>query len=249
MKKWICIAAVLLSGRSLLLGFDVSASFKLGLAYPFYTGGDYQGWLAFLEDDFLATEGYFVDFDTRFSGKGLGFVAGLSLTLGLADFFALQPEVHFSRFGGCYGFDDPVNYGEVVYVDRLRSVETMLLAAIRLGRGKSRVTLSAGPGVAFRLGEVDLKVYQEGHLISEAIYVDTQFARLFLNLVAGAGITYYLRNGMLLSLEARYARNLTELMNETATGLTDWNQNAVQVMVGIGRVLAGSALPRRSNLR
>ena len=77
MKKWICIAAVLLSGRSLLLGFDVSASFKLGLAYPFYTGGDYQGWLAFLEDDFLATEGYFVDFDTRFNGKGLGLDRGL----------------------------------------------------------------------------------------------------------------------------------------------------------------------------
>ena len=142
-----------------------------------------------------------------------------------------------------------VNYGEVVYVDRLRSVETMLLAALRLGRGNRRVTLSAGPGVAFRLGEVDLKVYQEGDLISEAVYVDTQFARLFLNLVAGAGITYYLRNGMLLSLEARYARSLTELMNETATGLTDWNQNGVQLMVGIGRVLAGRATVRRSSTR
>jgi hypothetical protein len=201
MKKWMCLAVLLLSSQSLLPGFDLSASFKLGLGYPFYTGQDYQGWLAFLEDDFLADEGYSVDFDTRFNGKGLGVAAGLSLAIGLSDFFVLQPEVCISRFGGCYGFNDSVSYGEVVYVDRLRCVETMLLAALRLGRGKSRVTLFAGPDVAFRWGEVGIKMFQEGYLVSEGSYVDTQFARLFPNLVAGAGITYLLPKGRLLSLE------------------------------------------------
>jgi hypothetical protein len=66
--------------------------------------------------------------------------------------------------------------------------------------------------------------------------------------VAGTGIAWYLRNGKLLSLEARYARNLTGIMNET-TGITDWNQNAVQLLLGIGKLLAGKGFVPRSNLR
>ncbi len=249
MKRWICLAAFLLSVPSLLPGFDFSASLKLGLAYPFYSGRDYEGWLASLESAFVTNYGYFVDYATRLNGKGLGLNAGLSVTLGLAEWFALQPEIFLSRFGGSYGFDDPTNFGEVIDVDRLRCFETMLLAALRLGRGKSRLNLFAGPAVALRWGEVRIKEYQEGQLIWEGIYVDTQFARMFLNLIAGAGVTWYLSNGMLLSLEARYARNLTGLMNETTTGITDWNQNAVQLMLGIGRILAGKGFVQRSNRR
>jgi hypothetical protein len=249
LKKWVCIAAILLSGRSMLPGFDVSASFKLGLAYPFYSGQDYQDWLAFLEDDFLTNEGYFVDFRTRFNGKGIGFNGGLSLTVGLSDFFALQPEIFLSRFGGCYGFDDPDLYGEVLYVDRLRSIDVMLLAALRLGRGKNRLSLLAGLGAALRWGEVRIKEYQEGYLIGEGIYPDTQFSRLFLNAVGGVGVTWHLRGGLLLSLEGRYTRSLTAIMNETATGITDWNQNSVQLLAGIGKVLAGKGFVRKSNRR
>ncbi len=250
MKRWVCAAAILLSARSLLPGFDVSASFKLGLAYPFYSGQDYRDYLISLDAvDYLTTASYPVAWGSRFDPKDLGFNAGVSLTLGLTDFFAFQPEIYLSRYGGCYGFDDPGGYGKVIQVDRLRAVETMLLAAFRFGRGRSRWTVFAGPGAAFRWGEVGIKVYQEGYLAAEGSWSDTQFARLFLNLAAGAGITYYLRNGMLLSVEVRYARNLTGLMNKTATGITDWNQNAVQLLVGVGRVLAGKGFVRRSSLR
>jgi len=249
MRKWACIAAILLLGRSLLPAADVAVSFKLGLGYPFFSGRDYQDGLALLEADFLADEGYFVDWDTRINAKGLGLHAGVSLTLGLSDWFALQPEVFFSRFGGCYGFDDPVNYGEVFFVDRLRCVETILLAAFRFGRGNRKVSLFAGPDVAFRWGEVVEKLYQEGYPPQKYVYPDTLFARLFFNVVGGAGITYYLRNGMLLSLEARYTGSLGTIMNESVTGESDWRQNSVQFMMGIGRVLGGKGVIRRSDLR
>jgi hypothetical protein len=38
-------------------------------------------------------------------------------------------------------------------------------------------------------------------------------------------------------------------MNEAATGLSEWRQNGVQLMLGFGRVLAGKGFVRRSNLR
>ncbi len=248
-KRGICIAVVLLSGRSLLSGADVSLSFKMGLAYPFFSGKDYQDYLSAQEAAFLTNEGYFVDWGTRFSAKGLGFSTGASLTIGLSDVFALQPEIYLSRFGGCYGFDDSVNYGEVLYVDRLRSVEAMLLAALRFGRGSNRVSLFAGPDVAFRWGEVGYKVYQEGYLIGEGSWLDIQFASLFFNLVGGVGITYYLRNGLLFSLEGRYIASLSPVMNEDATGLNEWNQQAVLLLVGIGRILGGGGHALRSNRR
>jgi hypothetical protein len=111
--------------------------------------------------------GYPVDWSTRIDAKGLGINAGVSLTLGLTDFFALQPEVWLSRYGGCYGFEDSGGYGEVIEVDRLRTVEALLLAVFRFGRRSSRWSLFTGPGAAFRLGEVGFKVYQEGYLILE----------------------------------------------------------------------------------
>jgi hypothetical protein len=250
LKKWICIAVILLSGRSLLPAFDISASLKLGLAYPFYSGRDYLDYLMALDTiDWLTDPGYPVDWRSRIDGKGIGFNAGISLTLGLTDFFALLPEIFLSRYGGCYGFDDSGGYGKVIQVDRLRTIETMLLAAFRFGRRGSRWRVFAGPAVAFRRGEVGIKIYQEGHLVAEGSWSDTDFTRLFLNAVAGTGITWYLRGRLLLSLEARYTRSLTALMNETVTGITDWNQNAVQLLVGIGKVLAGKGFVRRSNLR
>jgi hypothetical protein len=221
----------------------------MGLSYPFFTGSDYQDYLSAQEADFLANEGYFVHWGTRFSTKGLGFNAGASLTIGLSEVFALQPEIHLSRFGGCYGFDDSVTYGEVLYVDRLRSVDGMLLAALRFGGANRKVTLFAGPDVAFRWGEVGIKVYQEGYLIGEGSWLESQFASMFFNLVCGVGITQYLRNGLLLSLEGRYIASLSPVMNEEATGLSEWNQQAVLVLVGIGRVLGGRGRARRSNLR
>lgn len=48
----------------------------------------------------MAAKGYFVDFRSKLA---LSLSAGLSLTLGLLNFLALQPEAFYTRAGGEYG--------------------------------------------------------------------------------------------------------------------------------------------------
>jgi hypothetical protein len=240
MKKWVLLGLLILSIPSLLMAFDLSLSLKAGPGIPFFSGQDFGYWLAGLENAFFADEGYSVDFKSKLA---LSLSAGLSLTLGLFDFLALQPEVIYTRAGGQYGFDDPVNYGKVSYRDQLNFLEQVVLTVFRFGKGRTTMNLFAGPEVAVRIGSVDIKIKQDGYLVGEGSWVESQFAQWFLNLVMGTGVSYSLPGGMRLTFEARYLMGLTSVMNEL-TGLADWKQNDLQFLVGVGWILAGKRIPR-----
>jgi hypothetical protein len=242
MKKWILLGLLLLSGPSLLMSFDISLSLKAGPGIPFFSGQDFRYWLAYLESYFLAYNGYFVDYKSKLT---MSLSAGLSLTLGLFDFLALQPEAIYTRAGGQCGYNDPGGYGEVLYRrDQLNFAELAVLTVIRFGKGRRTLNLFAGPDVAIRIGSVEIKVKQEGYLVAEGSWVESQFAPWFLNLVMGTGITYFLHGGMLFTIEVRYLMGLTSVMNEQLTGLADWKQNDLQFLVGLGWVLAGKKIQR-----
>ncbi len=238
MKKWVLLGLLLFSIPSLLMAFDLSLSLKVGPGIPFYSGQDYGYWLAAWENAFLAENGYFEDFKSQLA---LSLSAGLSLTLGLFDFLALQPEAFYTRAGGQY--DTYVDSYIISWRDQLNYAELDLLTVIRFRKGRTILSLFAGPDVAFRIGRVDIKLKYEGDLIGEGTWVEDQFAQWFLNLVMGTGISYSLPGGMQLSFEVRYLMGLTSVMNEL-TGLADWKQNDLQFLVGVGWILAGKRIPR-----
>jgi len=245
MKKWALLALLLFSSANVLRGFDLSVALKAGLGYPFFSGTDYQAWLGALEDVFLADNGYPVDFETSWISKSSGYSVGLSMTLGLFDLLALQPEVFYTWAGGAYGYSDPGGFGNVVYMDRLNYAEAVVLTVFRLGSGRRTLNLFAGPDLAVRLQNVRMRIYQEGNLVAQGSWADTQFARWFWNLVVGAGVTSFYRDGRLFTFEARCTVGMSSVMNTQLTGLEFWKQNQLQLMLGFGRVLAGEKAVQR----
>jgi hypothetical protein len=240
MRKAICAVILLVVLCGPAAGLDLAVGIKAGLSSPFYSGADYRNWLTYLEQDFLLNEGLDFDFHTKWK-KGLS--TGAFLTIGLSDGFALQPELLYTNAGGAYGYDETDTYYALVMNDQLRILELPLLMVVRLQRKRKDFAAFAGPAPCLRTGPVGLRI-SEGGATASGEYVEDQFARLFLNLVCGGSLTFYLHGGFLCSLDTRFSMGLTPVMNSGENGLELWKQNNIQILAGFGRLITG-----RKNLR
>jgi len=224
--------------------YDIALGLKAGLTSPYFTGDDYQDWLTFQEQDFTATYGFDFDFHSKWK---TGLTAGAFFTLGLTRGFALQPELLLTAAGGAYGYDETDYYYALKMTDQLRILELPLLAVGRLQRNRTELKIFAGPAPCLRIGEVGIRIEENGYVASGE-YAEDQFARLFLSMVCGAGLTFFLHGGYFVSLDTRFSVGLTPVINSDRTGLESWKQNSFQVLAGFGRLLTGQK-SLRSRLR
>lgn len=224
--------------------YDLAVGVKAGLSSPYYTGNDYRDWLTFLEQDLTATYGYDFDFHSKWK---TGLSAGAFFTLGLTRGFALQPELLLTAAGGAYGYDESDYYYAFKMTDQLRILELPLLAVGRLQHKRRELKIFVGPAPCLRIGEVGVRLEENGYVASGE-YAEDQFARLFLSMICGGGLTFFLHGGYFVSLETRFSLGLTPVMNSDRTGLESWKQSSFQVLAGFGRLLTGKK-SLRSRLR
>ena len=168
----------------------------------------------------------------------IGFSGGAFITIGLLDFFALQPEIIITMAGGAYGYDETTYFYSLTRYDNLNIIEIPILGVGRFNAGNTDINLFAGPNLCFRLGEVGIEVISGGQTTTTE-WVENQFAHAFFSLIFGAGFTFYLHGGIFVSIDGRYNMGLTTVMNEDETGLDSWKQNNIQLMLGLGTILKG----------
>ena len=76
-----------------------------------------------------------------------GFTGGIFADLGVANFFAIQPEINYIRLGQRYDFD-----GDEAVTARLDYIQVPIFAKINLGPEIFKVHLMAGPYFGYGFG-------------------------------------------------------------------------------------------------
>lgn len=212
--------------------FDLAAGAKFGLTFPWYGGDDYwvfrESWA--IEEAWLGSE------------PAVGLSGGVFVTVGLTDWLCVQPEIFFSQLGG--------NCGEYWYVfkDKVNGVDIHALVKLRLTARRFRFYPFAGPTVFVPLGPNEIRIVDRYSSVTVAklIWADSAIRVPVFGATAGAGVEWLL-GSLLCSLDVRYIQSLQSRFTDDS-GLADWIQHGVQVMVGVASIVAGQR-PKTTAIR
>jgi hypothetical protein len=214
---------------------DYGIGMKLGVGFPFFSGNDYQDLLDFLTV-FNGVDAFGTSYRTRFK---LGFSVGVFVTLGLVDFFAIQPEAIITFGGGAFGFPENEFLYSVKEHLNSRYVELPVLAKLRFG-GKEgisdslRYSLFAGPGIAFKIADGKDKLKIDDETVLDIDLPENFFADNYYFLVFGLGLNGLSRsNKTYTTFEIRYHMGLNSVLDES-NNLDDFKENNIQVLIGFG---------------
>jgi hypothetical protein len=236
---------VILSVSSSGFCIDTIVGVKGGGGHFSYMGDDYQD---FLESNNMSSD------------LKLGFAIGAFVTIELADYFAVQPEVLLLMAGDAYRGDasdwDPVlagpYYGEVKYIDQyLYAVIPLLIKT-----GFWRLRIFAGPTLLLRLGDGKMRLRADDELLQHHFeltgldsleYVDGVFARKAYAATAGLGFEFPAgRRGGVFLLEGRGQYVFTNVLDESWG--PEFQAYGVLLMLGYG-LGSGGRQQIRSKIR
>jgi Outer membrane protein beta-barrel domain len=151
----------------------------------------------------------------------IGNYNAISLEIGIAPWFAIQPEVTYLQKGGKITLPGSERANLKVNMNYL---EAPLMAKFRFGRGPLKGYAMVGPSVGYALnGSTTLKA--AGETIKESIKFDESYNgdnqrdnRLDYSAMAGAGMQYKLGIGSIV-LDARVALDLNDYNMRKGDGL------------------------------
>jgi hypothetical protein len=196
--------------------FDLSLGVKAGVTFPWYFGSDYDSWLVY---------------NTFRPNFKIGGSAGGFLTIGVASFLAIQPEVFFSGLGGSS------SDGVVTWNDAANGLDLQVLLKLRTKPGKrARFNLFVGPDFFFTANPVKVSLIYYGYLVGSGFWLYPNRVPMY-GVTAGLGLEFPL-GWFFLTLDGRYNLGLVSRFTEDSP-YRSWYQQSIQVMFGIGLVVVG----------
>ena len=145
-------------------------------------------------------------------GVGFGNYNAISFEIGLGTHFAIQPEFNFIQKAGKINFEETDGLSLKVKMDY---IETPILAKLRLGTGRFRGYLMAGPSVGYALNGKTTLTSDEIRVEDKIKFDDSYVGdgrkdnRFDLGIVGGGGVQYQLGPGSIV-LDARVALDLND---------------------------------------
>lgn len=186
-KKTIIVITLLLVMSFSLFGLDFSFGIKAGPAIAFGAGAP-------IPADYVSPQ------------PGFAWSAGIAADLIFADFIVLEINALYAamyKFG--YNADPAINgVGVVQQTLSVSAIEVPLLAKFRLGKGKGKWTIAAGPDFFFLLGQQPKTYFNGVQLGSGLDYENT----VLYGIAAAFGYQFPVGEGSL-SFELRYTKPLT----------------------------------------
>jgi hypothetical protein len=207
-------------------GADLALIVRGGLSDSHFAGTDYDHW--------LTGEGY------DHSANWRGAVGGLGIVYGFGRFVAAQADLLYVDTGS----ESISGWLGSYHYDHIRTLELPVTAVLRYRFATLELYLLAGPSMSLRIGPVEYLSDTGG-----GTWPESQFGRFAVGYVWGGGFNLHFRGGFFLSFDGRKYNGLTSIRNVVETGLEDWNQESLQVTVGLGKFLTGEAAKFRGRSR
>jgi hypothetical protein len=209
--KMILLGAILVFTTVCASAFDVTVGIQGGVAYPWFSGSDY---------DALLDLGGFTH-QARF-----GFSAGAFTTVGIIDVLAIQPEIMYSRFGGNYGDSS------VTWYHNAGVIEIPLLLKLRLKMTSwVRFCPVAGVDALLKIGDWDVEEKDSsGNILSSGTATNIRVP--IIGVLAGVGWEFPVGRGWV-TISARYHIGVMNRFTADSP-IEDWKQNSLQLLLGYG---------------
>jgi len=196
---------------------DVTLGPKIGLNFGWIGGSDFSDSLRMLDDQGR---------DRR--SARIGVSAGLALSVGFMEYFAIQPELLYSSLGGRYEYTfTGIEVDGVMYAG---AVEIPVYLKPRIPVGDGAVYLLFGPDLFLILTDVTSK--EESGTVEAELDTPADNTAVF-GISGGLGYEHSVGPGRI-TFEARYGITLTEIFDDDNSSLS-----ALSVMVGYGFDLTG----------
>jgi hypothetical protein len=231
-RKWILIAVVLALSPAIAFGLDFSGGLKAGIAFPYWGGAGLDESLIIPQKDSkIMTFGFPGGVPPiRFCLTG-----GLFFTLGLFDFFAIQPEVLYTMTGSSWAEDDVTLY------NHYSVIEVPILLKLRLlSKRGAGLSIFVGPDLQYIFALQTARAYPDGTEVVETTLYDFEagLSPFVFGLVGGIGLQF----GSGLLIEGRYFLGFLQTGSDFDWASITWDtfdpgsrtllQNNIQVMIG-----------------